>query len=377
MTEYQQVSSKPIRVLQFLPSLAKSAGMVNVILNYYKHMDLNKVHMDFIYLNEVEPSFRAELEARGSLCCQVSIQKKEGVSTLKEFFGKHIGQYDILHCHPIFGPELLGGMAKRAGIKRVIVHSHSSRFSEKKVSAIRNRLLSTFVGFFATDYFACSDSARVLLGNRGKDAYLVRNAIDCEKYSFKAEYRREIRDELGIENDTWFIGTLGRLSYEKNQKFMIDLVAELRKRGHKVKLGIAGDGDLLPDLQSSVREMRLEDDVLLLGSRNDGEKLYSAFDMFLLTSLFEGLPVSAVEAQCSGLPCLLSDSITKEVAFGAVKYLPLDNQGEWIQAIVQQMKLDKPERSRAYLCVSENGYGIGEQAIRLQNKYQAIVQDAY
>ena len=255
-------------------------------------------------------------------------KSKRPFKVIEDFFAEHDGEFDILHCHPPFAPQFFGRAAKRHGVKRVIAHSHSTVFSDRKLSALRNRTLSKFLGLYATDYIACSEAARILLGRHGKDAFILHNAIDCDKYAFDPAVRDEVRSELAIGEDVMLIGSVGRLSVEKNQQFMLDVLDVLKRRGVSSKLAIAGGGNRRDELRSKARQLGLQDSLILLGNRADAERLYSAFDVFLLTSLFEGLPLSAVEAQACGLPCFLSDSITREVAIGNAVFISLEDGAE-------------------------------------------------
>lgn len=366
---------RPVRVLHFLSSLHVGSGMMHAVLNYQHHIDSNRVQFDYLYMNDYEPSLKKEVEALGSKCFYVPF-RGAGLpgSCQRDFFREHAGEWDVLHCHPIFGAEMLGWAARRNGIPHVIAHSHSTRFSDKAASAKRNRLITHTIGLFATDYVACSDAARALLLGHGKDAYIMRNAADCDAFSFDAVSRDAIRQELGVGDRTMLLGHLGRLSPEKNQDFLLQVANELLNRKYDFKLAIAGSGALRDQLKKKATEMGLSDVISFLGSRPDASSLYSGFDCFLLPSIFEGLPVSAVEAQISGLPCFISNTVASEALFGPGEMLPIDQGPKlWADAIENLQIASETKRREGPLRASMAGYDISLEARKLMTYYEGMV----
>lgn len=368
--------SGPIRVLHVLPSMSLRGGMMRVVMNYNHFIDRNAVHFDYLYFAPPD-DFVKEAEALGSRSWQVGFSPRPGgLSRVHAFFAGHAGEFDILHCHPIFAAQVMGAAAKRNGCKCVIAHSHSTQFSDKPVSVVRNRLLSHFVGLFATDYVACSEAARVLLGRHGKDAFVLHNAIDCSAFAFDPEARAQTRAELGVGEDAVLLGSIGRLAEQKNQQYMPVILRGLLDRGVDCYLAIAGDGNKKAKIEEKALELGVADRLMLLGSRSDASRLYAAFDVFLLTSLFEGLPVSAVEAQVSGLPCLLSDTITREVAFGDCRFLPLGDDDAWVDAVIDAASClpGSAKRAQGPTLASAAGYDIRAEAVNLERFYRSILE---
>ena len=360
----------PIRVLHVVPSMSVHAGMTSVVMNYHHSMDRSAVQFDYLCLNSLRER-EAEARSMGAHVWYVPASTKLAkTATFTNFFRDHAEEFDILHCHPIFAPQLMGRVAKKYGVRAVIAHSHSTKFSEKPLSAVRNSFLSWFVGLGATDYIACSEGARVLLRHHGKDAYIMRNAIKVPGFKYSSVDRERIRDELGVNDNTLLIGTIGRCSREKNQEFLLDIAQALSKIGHSFFLVIVGDGPLRRNLESEIVSRGLNNCVTTLGSRSDTRALYSAFDCFLLPSFFEGLPVSAVEAQASGLPCLLSDAITREVAFGLVRYLPLSNGQIWADAVIDCVGQRKPARKGL---VADAGFDVDVESVKLASYYKKLL----
>lgn len=364
-------SNCPIRVLHVVPSMSLRAGMTSVVMNYHRVIDPDKVHFDYLYINPPEERI-AEAEALGARVWRVPFTPRpSGFSAVRQFFSQHAGEFDIVHCHQIFAPEMVGHPAKRFGAKRVVAHSHATRFSDKQLSAMRNRFISHFVGMFATDYMACSDAARVLLGRHGADAYILHNAIDCKRFAFDEEARFQVRSELGVPEKTLLLGTLGRLENQKNQLFLPEVVRVLEDRQIDCFLVIACTGSLRDRIIAKSKDLGVSDRIKLVGDRSDAPRLYSAFDAFLLPSLFEGLPVSGVEAQVSGLPCIISDAITREVAFGVCTFAPLGDAQTWADAVMSLPR--DSSRGDGPLLAREAGFDIAIEASNLVEHYQDIL----
>lgn len=362
---------RPVRVLHVLPSMSFRGGMISVVMNYHHAIDADKVHFDYLYVRP--PDDRAD-EARGlgARVWQVPFSPRPaGVSAVHRFFAQHAGEFDIVHCHQIFAPEIVGWPAKKYGARRIISHSHATRFSDKFSSAIRNRFITLFVSLFATDYVACSDAARVLLGKHGKKAYIMHNAIDCASFKFDEVARGQVRSELGICNSTLLLGTLGRLEPQKNHVFLPEVVRALTDRRVDCLLVIAGSGSLRDQIISRATELNVANRVRLIGDRSDAPRLYSALDVFLLPSLFEGLPVSGVEAQVSGLPCVFSSSVTPEVAFGECRFAPIGDVEAWANAIMA-LPRDTPRNDGPGLA-RKAGFDITVEADRLAEHYRAML----
>ena len=191
----------------------------------------------------------------------------------------------------------------------------------------------------ATHLIACSDKAAYWMygGNcfKGKKVLLLNNGVNIKDFVFSEKCRTSIREELNISEDTVLLGQIGSFLPVKNHKFTISLMNEIKNMSIKCKMILIGDGQLKTEIEQDVKKMRLENNVIFLGKRSDVNQLLSALDIFIMPSLYEGLPVSLVEAQVNGVPCLISDTITRDVKFNDnVKYLPI-NEGttKWIKEI--------------------------------------------
>ena len=234
-------------------------------------------------------------------------------------------------------------------------------------------MLRPFSKVYVTDYMCCSELAgRWLFGDKAYDSgkvYLLNNAIDLDKFKYNKSLRKEKRKELGISDDTLVIGHIGRFVAQKNHTFLIDIFNELHKKNPSSLLLLVGQGPLMEEIKNKVKELKLNDSVRFLGQRNDVNELYQAFDVFCLPSLYEGLPVVGVEAQASGLLCILSNAMTKETkVLDITKFMSLNNTPrEWADSILDDVKrykiIDSSKEMR-----SKNFY-IKEEAKKLEKYY--------
>ena len=341
-----------IKVLQVVSSLNINAGMMSVIMNYYRRFDRSRIQFDFLYFAEMEKSHEAEILSLGGKTYFLGNASfnKDYKEKLKKFFKEHEGEYTAVHCHPIWAAALVGGIAKKSGVKHVISHSHSTKYSEKPISAIRNRLMMPVILKSSTELIACSGDAKELFGKR-KDVFVLHNAIDIKRFIYNSENREKIRKEFSVKNDETLICHVGRFSVEKNHSFMISTFKELLKDLPTAKLLLVGDGVLFKQTKTIASDLSVSDRVFFTGKRYDIPEILSAADVFILPSLFEGVPLSIIEAQASGLPCVLSSTITKEVDFGSCIYADINNPSEWIKAVCDMSEIndDRQEKGKKLL----------------------------
>ncbi len=364
-----------IRILHVVPSLNINAGMMSVIMNYYRNIDRNRIQFDFWYVEEMNETHQAEITQLGGKTFFMPYRtfKPSDQKAIGRFFQEHKGEYNAVHCHPIWSSFVVARGAKHSGIKHVIQHVHSTKYSEKASSEKRNRFLMKFVSWFATDFVACNQEAKYLFGEQLAESgrvVIVPNAIDVEKYKYDEDERNRIREEFAISEGTFIVGTIGRLSVEKNQLFIIDVFYELLKIHPDSKLIIVGDGKMKEAIEQRLVDLKLQSKVILTGKRRDVQALLSAFDIFLMPSLFEGTPVSALEARSSGLPCLMSDTITKSVNMSKMDYFPLNSAAvKWAEEAINLSDQWKASDRHDYFEVKSYGFDIKTEAQNLQDYY--------
>ena len=367
-----------IRILHVVSSLNINAGMMSVIMNYYRNIDRTKIQFDFLYFVEKQENHQNEILEFGGRFFYMPYRtfKPSDQKKIRRFFEEHKGEYTAVHCHPIWSSAIIAREAKKIGIKHVIQHVHSTKYSEKKTSEFRNKILVKFIRFFATDYIACNSEAAYLFGEKIVDTgcvYILPNAIDIEKYSFDAECRDGIRKELGISKTTFVVGNVGRLSVEKNQLFIVEIFKRILEICPDSKLILVGGGDMQAQIEKKILELNLSENVIMTGKRRDVKALLSAFDLFLMPSIFEGTPVSAIEALANGLPCVLSDTVTKSIDMNGVRYIPLAlSASDWARNCIDIADHRKNYDRYDYSDVVHHGFDIKTEAIKLQNYYLGL-----
>lgn len=365
----------PIRIAQIIGKWL-GGGVESVVMNYYRHIDRSKIQFDFICDEDSTNIPYDEINSLGGKVILIPpYQKviryhKELKKVLKE------GNYKIVHSHINTLSVFSLWAAKSAGVPVRIAHSHSTTNKKEKKKNLMKQVLKHFSKVFATDYMCCSELAgRWLFGDKEYDkgnVYLLNNAIDLDKFKYDENIRKEKRKELNISDDTLVIGHVGRFVEQKNHRFLIDIFNEVHKERKNSILLLAGQGPLMDEIKEKVSKLGLNESVRFLGQRNDIDELYQAFDVFLLPSLYEGLPVVGVEAQATGLLCILSDDMTKETKIlTSTKFLSLNqNMTEWAKTILDRYIDRYMDRSKnTFEEMYENGFDIKIETYKLENTY--------
>lgn len=349
-------------------------GVEAVIMNYYRHIDRDKVQFDLICDNDSTNIPYEEIEKLGGKVILIPPYQKvfKYIKELKRVLKE--GQYKIVHSHintlsvfPLYA-------AKKAGVPVRIAHSHSTTNKKEWKKNLMKLALRPFAKTFATNYFACSELAgRWLFRDKTFDegkVYVLNNAIDLDKFTYDEKIRKDKRKELKIKDDTIVIGHIGRFVEQKNHRGLIDIFNEIHKLNKNTILVLAGQGPLMEEMKEKAKSLGIEKNVQFLGQRSDANELYQAFDVFLLPSLYEGLPVVGVEAQAAGLLCILSDDMTKETkVLESTEFLSLSTSPEvWANILLQSY--DKYERKNTKEEISKNGFNIQEEAHKLVDIYQ-------
>ena len=363
---------KPIRIAHIVGKWV-GGGVEAVIMNYYRHIDRNKIQFDFICDNDSTDIPYEEIEKLGGKVIlippyqKVLKYQKELIKVLKD------GKYKIVHSHINTLSVFPLRAAKKAGIPVRIAHSHSTTNKKEWKKNLLKQVLRPFSKVYATDYFCCSELAgRWLFGDKVYDegnVYLLNNAIDLDKFRYNEEIRKSKREELGIKEENLVIGHIGRFVEQKNHRFLIDIFNEVHKKKENSVLLLVGQGPLVEEMKEKVKNLNLTDSVKFLGQRNDANELYQAFDVFLLPSLYEGLPVVGVEAQATGLLCILSDAMTRETkVLDSTTFVSLSETSEsWAEKGIKVSSEYK--RQDTYEEISNNSFNIREEARKLEDRY--------
>lgn len=255
-------------------------------------------------------------------------------------------------------------MPKKNGVPIRIAHSHNGSY-EKTVKGYILHIFSRFSKYFSTYNWACSEIAGKYLFGR-KRFEVIYNGIDINKFKFDSELRKNKRNELKIKENEFVIGHIGRFELQKNHKFIIKLLNELKKENDNIKLLLIGIGKYKKNIEKKVNKLNLEKNVLFLGTRKDVNTLYQAMDCFILPSLYEGLPLVGVEAQINNLYCIFSNTITKELKISEKSYyLNTKNLKEWKNKINEIQLSNRKE----LLEIDAKKFDIIEISKRIQERY--------
>ncbi|MBE6901568.1 MAG: glycosyltransferase family 1 protein [Ruminococcaceae bacterium] len=372
-----------IRIAQILGKM-NGGGVEQVVMNYYNAIDRENVQFDFFIFKGSKYVPIDEIKTLGGRIFVLPTLKKpfRYMKTLQRLLTEN--GYDIVHCHlgTLSAPALRA--AKKAGVRVRILHNHTtSGGSRELVRNLAKQLLKPSAKRYATHRLACSElAARWMYGavpvfRLGeelppiKHALVVPNAIDTERYSFDKNKRSEIRGELGISSKTLVFGHIGRFCPQKNQSFLIDIFKSIVEKHKNSVLVLVGTGKDIDLIKARVITAGLSDKVIFAGQRSDTDKLYSAFDSFLLPSNYEGLPVVGVEAQCAGLYCIFSDKVTKEAKLtDSAQYLSLKSGADdWACAALCCAKLRSEHGAEQ---IAESGYDITLAAAGLEQYYLSL-----
>ena len=368
-------SKEPLRVAQIIGKWV-GGGVEAVVMNYYRHIDRNKIQFDFICDSDSTNIPYDEIKKLGGKVILIPPYQKvfkyhrELKKVLKE------GNYKIVHSHINALSVFSLWAAKSAKVPVRIAHSHSTSNKKEWKKTLLKNILRPFSKVFATDYFCCSELAgRWLFGNKTYDqgkVYLLNNAIDVDKFKYNEKIRKEKRKELNIKDKDLVIGHIGRFVKQKNHEFLIDIFNEVHKQNKNTILLLAGEGPLKEEIENKVKDLGLEKNVKFLGQRKDANELYQAMDIFLLPSLYEGLPVVGVEAQAAGLLCFFSTDMTKETkVLETTQFISLTNTPQyWSKEISKQ--LNSYTRADTEKEITQNNFNIKVEANKLEQQYNRL-----
>ncbi len=334
---------KPVRILNLF-TIMNRGGAETMVMNYYRKIDKSKIQFDFMVHRQERGAYDDEIEAMGGRIyrmCPVFPQNfGKYKKMLKVFFNEH-PEYKIIHSHMSELGYFAFKEAHKHGVKVKICHAHNAPVKESMNLKEKGQLL--FRNYFKKEMlpysehlFVCGEEAgNWLYGKENKNRFvMMNNAVDAEKFRFSSSARAAKRAEMNLENK-FVILNVGRFNLQKNHTFIIDVFEKIKSIYKDSVLLLAGSGEMENEIKEKVKRLGLEADVKFLGLRDDVNELFQAADVFLFPSLYEGLPVTMVEAQCSGVKCFISDVIPQQcVMTEDVVSLSLDKPAEyWAERI--------------------------------------------
>lgn len=357
-----------IRVCQVLHGIV-GGGSEQVVLNYCSRMP--DIHFDLLYQYEPNSQILERFQEANINCIQIPDKVHHPLKHLWamiQIFSK--GNYDVVHSHlDWFMNGYVCLLAMLAGIKKRIAHHHQAYHPTNPLLIFLCVCLRMPCKLFATHWLACGEVAAI--NGWGKSAVkkgkvtILPNAIDPERFKFNEKQRNEVRARYGISDDDFVVGHVGRFFPQKNHEFLIDIFAELHKQMANAKLLLLGKGPLQEHIQQKVEKLGLSRCVIFAGLQRDPASFYTAMDVFCFPSLWEGLPLTLVEAQYSGLPCVVSDRITKEILISKKITQIKNNEVEcWVASL---LKYGGENRNDLVL---NAGYDIRQRFLLLKRIYE-------
>ena len=372
--------SEPIRVLNVVGRMG-AGGIEALIMNLYRHMDRERVQFDFLTHKGSGGIYEDEIRRLGGRIYEMPVLRQGNRTyywrvltyrrALKRFFAAH-PEYHVLHGHMTNLASIYMPIAKKHGrVTCAIAHSHLTQ-ARPGLSGVVTDLLHRGVPRVATDYFACSEMAAHWIFSDADIAAgkvrIIRNGVDPARFCYSRERAQRLRRELGLEG-RFVMGNVARFKTEKNHAFQLEVLREVVQMQPDTVLLLVGDGELRPEIERKARDMGLDGHVRLMGLRQDVPELMAAMDLFLLPSLYEGLPVAGMEAQAAGLPVVTSTGVTTEMDItGNVSFLDLQLGAKaWADRIVELHRTF--ERKDTSALIRAAGYDITETAAWLEQFY--------
>lgn len=369
-----------IRVLQVVPSLNRGSGVSRFVYNMTMACDEGRVHYDFLHAGirdgvQIHANrYDEELEGFGHTIYKVTsagYDLKRFINEVKDVFALHGVDYDIVHCHVPNAAFCVLKEAAHSGVEHRVMHSHLNTSSDKFFHRLRNAPLIALGKRYVTDRMACSQEAGDYLFGRHPFA-VMNNGIPLTQFAYDPLTDRALREEFGIPIGVPVVGCVGRFAKQKNFEFAVRAFAELRRTRPDAFMVIVGTGDGIDSVKAVVDQEAVSKWVVMPGMRLDVERFYSMFDVFFMPSLYEGLPVSAVEAQASGLPCVYSTGVPAESDIvGEGVFLSLDaSLADWVRALLEAVEGGRIADPGARLAAA--GYSAETNAEKLMGFYEEI-----
>lgn len=361
-----------MKILYVLSYLSRNGGVQSVVNNYFEFLDKN-IDVDFLVLLPGDDDFESEIEKKGSHVYHLKGSQEKNLllflKEIKKFFKEH-HDYDVIHSHQTNLDIFYLREAKKWKIPVRIMHAHNTSYD---ISKIRMTVLRLMSKVYANYYFACSKEAgQFMFGKKivnNTKFFVINNAINVEKYTYNEEVRKKLRKGLKLE-DSFVIGNISRMTEIKNHKFLIEIFNEISKLQNNARLLLIGDGPLKKELEDKVKELKIEDKVIFYGITKKVNELLQVMDVFVLPSLFEGVPVTIIEAAASGVKFVISDKINSHLNPSNLELkLSLNlSAKQWAEKIIQFSKnyIRKNENE----LLKNSGFDIHHQVKELEGIYK-------
>lgn len=326
-----------MNILMVVKNLRLSNGVSSYVMNYYRKLiKCDDINIDFLVVSDVGSSYYDEIYNNGSKIFFMPKLKNiyKCYKYLEEIFSNN--KYDVLHSNVLNSDAIIAIVAKKYDVPVRILHSHATQNGDRFWKKIINWPFFQIAKKCSNVFFACSKKAGDNLFKKS-DYHLIYNSIDYEKFKYSEEFRKQIRKENNVEQGTLVLGTIARITKQKNPFFIVDIIEMLKKQNVNFVFWWLGNGDLDDEIKMYANSKNVADKIKFFGATDDIYKYYSALDMFLLPSFYEGLPVVGIEAQINGLLCMFSTNISEEVKLNNnVFFLNINNPSIWYDNILSK-----------------------------------------
>ena len=367
-------NTNPIRILHVVTYMGRG-GLETMLMNYYRRIDRAKVQFDVVVHREFRSDYDDEIEMLGGRIFRLPRLvpwSQSYIKTLEQFFHNH-PEYKIVHVHQDCLSSVILKIAEKCGIPIRIAHSHNSN-QDKNIKYPIKLFFKRQIPKYATHLFACGKDAGDWMFS-GAPYRVVNNAIDTRRYVYNPEIRQSMRNSLGIDDSDFVVGHVGRFSPQKNHEFLLDVFAHLKRQEEKAVLLLVGDGELRSEMEKKAMDLGISQSVIFTGIRNDVPDLMQAMDCFVFPSNYEGLGIVAIEAQASGLSCVVSTGVPSECNITShINHISLDaDKSIWVNKILEFRKCMRCDTSKEII---RAGYDIESNASWLQNYYLELWKEA-
>lgn len=346
----------------------EQGGIESFVMNYYRCIDRSIIQFDFINPYDKPLAYEKEILLLGGIIHKLPDFHKNPILFRKELFGV-MKNYNIVHIHMLSAANLIPlQVAVKCNVKTIIAHSHNT-LAEGLLRRILHKMNYRKIKKYANILLACSEKAGEWMFGEGTSFEVMKNAININRYVYNQQYRMECRKEFNIDEDALLYGNVGRLNVQKNQLFLIDIFVEILKWQPNSYLCIIGDGELKQDIMNKIIKLRISDRVVMAGRRVDVEKLYNAMDAIIMPSIFEGLPITLVEAQANGLKCYVSKNKVpaESKVLDSMEFLELSlGAKKWAERIVNT-DCHRDRSTKDVLTLQH--YDILKESARLESVY--------
>lgn len=355
----------PKKVLFIHGGTLEKAGTESFMMNVLRHIDKSAYQIDFVVFGCKPGTYDEEVRSHGSKIYAINLFTLFKMSReIKK------SRYDIVHSHMNALNALILPYFRMLGIKTLISHSHGSRnFINNRLIDIIENQLKKLIPHITGNLLACSKEAGDFL--YGRYPYtIINNGIDTGIFHFDPDWRNKARKEMGLD-DKLVIGAIGRLNFQKNHSFLLDVFAKIAARRDDAVLLLIGDGELRGSLEKQTKALRIDDNVRFLGIRQDVNVILSTLDFVMMPSLFEGLPYALVEAQATGVFCLAADTIDQKTAMTPnFIFLPIDDKEIWVETCLNNCGYTRKDESST---IKNKGFDVVQNVKDLERYYQKVL----